>query len=49
MLIGLRHALDFAESRNCGIAAINTPTLELLLGAVKVAERYQVPLIVQHA
>ena len=49
MLIGLRDALDFAESRNCGIAAINTPTLELLLGAVKVAERYQVPLIVQHA
>ena len=49
MLIGLRDALDYAEQNNCGIAAINTPTLELLLGAVKVAERYQVPLIVQHA
>ena len=49
MLIGLRDALDHAEQNNCGIAAINTPTLELLLGAVKVAERYQVPLIVQHA
>ncbi len=49
MLIGLRDALDFAESRNCGIAAINTPTLELLLSAIKVAERYEVPLIVQHA
>jgi len=49
MLIGLRDALDYAEQNNSGIAAINTPTLELLLGAVKVAERYQVPLIVQHA
>lgn len=37
MLIGLRQALDHAERANCGIAAINTPTLELLLGAVKVA------------
>ena len=49
MLIGLRDALDFAESRNCGIAAINTPTLELLLAAIKVAERHQVPLVLQHA
>ncbi|MFT4296377.1 MAG: class II fructose-bisphosphate aldolase [Micropruina sp.] len=49
MLIGLRDALDFAETRNCGIAAVNTPTLELLLAAIKVAERHDVPLIVQHA
>jgi fructose-bisphosphate aldolase class II len=49
MLIGLRDALDHAERANCGIAAINTPTLELLLGAVKVAERYDVPLVLQHA
>lgn len=49
MLIGLREALDYAETNNCGIAAINTPTLELLLGTVKVAERYNVPLVLQHA
>jgi fructose-bisphosphate aldolase class II len=49
MLIGLRQALDHAERANCGIAAINTPTLELLLGAVKVAERYAVPMVLQHA
>lgn len=49
MLIGLREALDHAEQNNCGIAAINTPTLELLLGAVKVAERHNVPLVLQHA
>lgn len=49
MLIGLRHALDYAEQNNCGIAAINTPTLELLLATVKVAERHNVPVIVQHA
>lgn len=49
MLIGLREALDYAEQNNCGIAAINTPTLELLLGTMKVAERYNVPLVLQHA
>lgn len=49
MLIGLRDALDYADANNCGIAAINTPTLELLLSSVKVAEKYGVPLIVQHA
>ncbi|MBK8448280.1 MAG: class II fructose-bisphosphate aldolase [Micropruina sp.] len=49
MLIGLREALDYAEQNNWGIAAINTPTLELLLGTLKVAERYNVPMVVQHA
>lgn len=49
MLIGLRDALAHADANNCGIAAINTPTLELLLSSVKVAEKYNVPMIVQHA
>ncbi len=49
MLIGLKEALDYGEKYNCGIAAINTPTLELLLSAIAVAERYGVPMILQHA
>ncbi len=49
MLIGLREALDHADQTNCGIAAINTPTLELLLATVRVAERHNVPVIIQHA
>ncbi len=49
MLISLREALDFGQKHNCGIAAINTPTLEMLVAAIKVAERHGIPLIVQHA
>ncbi len=49
MLIGLTEALDFGEKHNCGIAAINTPTLEMLLASIKVAEKYNIPFIIQHA
>jgi fructose-bisphosphate aldolase class II len=49
MLIGLKEALEFGEKNNCGIAAINTPTLEMLVATIKVAERYNIPLVIQHA
>lgn len=49
MLIGLKEALDYGEKYNCGLAAINTPTLEMLVAAIKVAERHDIPLILQHA
>lgn len=49
MLIGLKEALDYGEKFNCGIAAVNTPTLELLLSTIKVAEQRGVPMILQHA
>ncbi len=49
MLISLKEALEFGEKHNCGIAAINTPTFEMLVAAINVAERYGIPLIVQHA
>ncbi|MGA4508837.1 class II fructose-bisphosphate aldolase [Propionibacteriaceae bacterium G1746] len=49
MLISLKEALAYGEKNNCGIAAINTPTLELLLATIKVAENHGVPMIVQHA
>ena len=49
MLISLGEALDFGQKHNCGIAAINTPTFEMLVAAIKVAERHGIPLIVQHA
>ncbi len=49
MLIGLKEALDYGEKNNCGIAAINTPTLEMLVATIKVAERHGIPMIVQHA
>ena len=49
MLIGLKEALDFGEQHNCGIAAINTPTFEMLVATINVAERYNIPMILQHA
>lgn len=49
MLISLKEALDYAERNDCGIAAINTPTYEMLLATVRVAERRNVPIIIQHA
>ncbi|MGA4669396.1 class II fructose-bisphosphate aldolase [Propionibacteriaceae bacterium Y1923] len=49
MLISLKEALAYGEKNNCGIAAINTPTLELLLATIKVAEKHGVPMILQHA
>lgn len=49
MLISLGEALDFGQKHNCGIAAINTPTFEMLVAAITVAERHGIPLIVQHA
>lgn len=49
MLISLKEALEYGEKNNCGIAAINTPTFEMLLAAVRTAERHNIPLIVQHA
>lgn len=49
MLIGLKEALDYAEKNNAALAAINTPNLEMLLAVIKVAERYNIPMVVQHA
>lgn len=49
MLIGLNEALEYAENKNVGIAAINTPTYEMLLAAIRTAERHNIPLILQHA
>ena len=49
MLIGLQEALDFGEQHNCGIAAVNTPTFEMLVATIRVAERHGIPMILQHA
>lgn len=49
MLISLHDALAYAEEKNCAIAAVNTPTFEMLLAAIRTAERHRIPLILQHA
>ncbi|MGI5950728.1 MAG: class II fructose-bisphosphate aldolase, partial [Brooklawnia sp.] len=49
MLISLKEALDYGQKYNCGLAAINTPTFEMLTATIKIAERYNIPMILQHA
>lgn len=49
MLIGLNEALDYAEQRNIGLAAVNTPFFEALLATIDVGERSGVPIILQFA
>lgn len=49
MLIGLHEALDYAEKKNIGLAAVNTPFFEALLATIDVGERSGVPIILQFA
>ncbi|MEF2290909.1 class II fructose-bisphosphate aldolase [Virgibacillus dokdonensis] len=49
MLVTLKEVMEVAEKRNCGIAAINTPTFESLVAAISAAEKNTTPIIIQHA
>lgn len=49
MIIGLREALDYADTHKVAIAAVNTPFFEGLLAAITVAEETGIPVILQHA
>lgn len=49
MIINLEEILQLAENNNYGIAALNTPTFENLVSAINVAEKFDVPIIIQHA
>lgn len=49
MKINLQEILQLAEQNNYGIAAFNTPTFENVVAAINTAEKYKVPIIIQHA
>lgn len=49
MLITLDEALEHAERRNVGLAAVNTPFFEALLATIDVGERTGHPIILQFA
>lgn len=49
MLIGLHEALAWAESKNVGLAAVNTAFFEALLATIDVGEASGVPIILQFA
>src|SRR5699024_10246405 len=49
MLVNLKEILQIAEKNNYAIAAFTTPTFENIVAALNVAEKYNVPIILQHA
>lgn len=49
MIVGLSEALAEADRRGIALAAVNTPFFESLLATIDVAERSDVPVILQHA
>lgn len=49
MLVNLKEVLSLAEKNKYAIAAFNVPTFENLVAAIKVSEKFNIPIIIQHA
>lgn len=49
MLVNLQEVLIYAENNNCAIGAFNTPSLECIIAVLHNAEKYNVPVIIEHA
>lgn len=49
MLVSLEKILKMDQEKGIAVPAINTPNLETLIAAIKVAEEYNTPIIVAHA
>lgn len=49
MLVNLQEVLTYAENKNCAIGAFNTPSLECIIAVLHNAEKYNVPVIIEHA
>lgn len=49
MLVNLNQVLQEGRKRGIGVPAINTPNLETIIAAIKVAEELDIPLILAHA
>ncbi len=49
MLVNLQTVLSYAEKNKCAIGAFNTPNLECIMAVLHNAEKYNVPVIIEHA
>lgn len=49
MLVNLEEILKIAEENDYALAAFTTPTFENVVSALNMAEKYNVPIILQHA
>lgn len=48
MLVGLKHVIDYAEEKNIAIGAFNMLTFECFVAVMDVAEKKQIPIILNH-
>jgi len=49
MLVNLQEVLSYAEKRQCAIGAFNTPNFECIMAVINNAEKFQIPVIIEHA
>lgn len=49
MLVNLQEVLAYAEEKKCAIGAFNTPNFECIMAVIDNAEKYQLPVIIEHA
>lgn len=49
MLVNLQEVLSYAEKNHCAIGAFNTPSFECIMAVLNNAERFQIPVIIEHA
>lgn len=49
MLVNLQEVLSYAEQKKCAIGAFNTPNFECIMAVLHNAEKFQIPVIIEHA
>lgn len=49
MLVNLQEILAYAEKKSCAIGAFNTPNFECIMAVIHNAEKFQIPVIIEHA
>lgn len=49
MLVNLQAVLAYAEEKKCAVGAFNTPNFECIMAVIHNAEKYQLPVIIEHA
>jgi len=49
MIVNLQEVLAYAEQKQCAIGAFNTPNFECIMAVIHNAEKFQIPVIIEHA
>lgn len=49
MLVNLQEVLSYAEQKQCAIGAFNTPNFECIMAVIHNAEKFHIPVIIEHA